>query len=351
MKIKIAIVGAGRWGTNLIRNFLKHPQAEVVAVVDSSPERLIDCLQKFNLDENLVTLTTEWEKVREQKDIDGVVVATPASTHFPLIADALRLGYHVLAEKPLTLDPAECLELIRLAEINQKQLLVDHTYLFNSVVEKGEQIVKKGELGELRYGYASRTNLGPVRQDVDALWDLAIHDVAIFNYWLGETPIEVQATGKVWLQNDKGMGALVNGLTDLNWITLTYANGFQAYIHVCWLNPDKQRKLTVVGSKGSLIFDELAIDTPLILQRGYFEQEGEHFIPAGLSKEVIEVEKKEPLRTVCDRFITNIIEQKPSVDTGKLGAQLVQILICLSQSLQQNGKVITVPQLPNEKQF
>ncbi|MBR8828532.1 MAG: Gfo/Idh/MocA family oxidoreductase [Gomphosphaeria aponina SAG 52.96 = DSM 107014] len=338
MKTRIAILGVGRWGTNLMRNFLAHPQAEIVAIIDISPEKLARCQQQFGLDESQVTYTTEWEKVREQKNIDGVVVATPACTHYFLIADALQGGYHVLAEKPLALAPAECLALTRLAAINQRHLFVDHTYLFHSVVTKGKQIINAGKLGELRYGYASRTNLGPVRQDVDVLWDLAIHDIGIFNYWLGENPIAVEATGKVWLQQDQS-------LADLVWVTLIYESGFQADIHLCWLNPDKQRKLAVVGSQGSLIFDELSTDTPLVFQGGYFVREGKNFIPVAQMREVIEIETRETLWTVCDRFLANIHTQKPSVSAGLLAAQLVQILTCLTQSLQQQGKRIFVPQL------
>ena len=339
--IRVAVLGVGRWGVHFIRNFLQHPQAEIVAVVDSNQSSLTSCQEKFHLDPNQVLFTTQWEKTK-QISLDAVVVATPATTHYPIIKDALLSGYHVLAEKPLTLDSTECIELTKLAASNNLQLLVDHTYLFNSTVTKGKEVITSEELGDLRYGYATRTHLSPVRQDVDALWDLAIHDIAIFNYWLKETPIKVQARGQVWLQPDKTMPiSASSGLADTVWATLYYPSGFQATIHLSWLNPDKQRRLCVVGSKGTLIFDEMAQETPLTIQQGYFTQEGEKFLPQGVSSKVIEVSKNEPLGQVCDRFVQYILANKQdNFSDGKVGAELVKILRGLTTSLEQEGKII-----------
>ena len=344
MKLGVAVLGVGRWGVHFVRNFLHHPQTELIAIVDHHPERLNYCQEKFALDSTKVTLATEWSEVKNLAGINAVIVATPASTHYLLIKDALDRGYHVLAEKPLTLNPAECIELTKLAEAKQLQLLVDHTYLFNPAVQKGREFISTGKLGQLRYGYATRTHLGPVRQDVDALWDLAIHDLAIFNCWLGETPTKVQAKDKIWLQPDKNMViSPSSGLADLVWLTLFYPSGFQAIIHLCWLNPDKQRRLCVVGSQGTLIFDEMSADGPLTLQQGYFEQKEEKFVPAGQSRQVIPIETAEPLFQVCDRFIQNIYsENKSSISSGWVGAELVQILTCLTQSLAQQGEIISI---------
>lgn len=347
MKVGIAVVGVGRWGVHFVRNFAQHPQAELVAVVDPYPSKLAYCQARFNLDRDRVTLTTEWETLRELDNLDAVVIATPASTHYPLILDALKHGYHVLAEKPLTLNPAESIELTRLAAQKKLQLLVDHTYLFNPAVEKGREIFKSGQLGKLRYGYAARTHLGPVRQDVDALWDLAIHDIAIFNRWLGQTPSQVRARGRTWLQPGRTMTISAEpGLADLVWLTLFYPDGFQAEIHLCWLNPDKQRRLCLVGSQGSLIFDELSSNAPLTFQQGYLEIESEHFIPAGQYRQVLEVEATEPLAKVCDRFLEDIYTgNSSSLSSGWVGAELVQILSCLTLSLQQQGEIVAVAQL------
>ncbi|WP_016949533.1 Gfo/Idh/MocA family protein [Anabaena sp. PCC 7108] len=343
--IKLAVIGVGRWGVHLLRNFLAHPQVSVVAVVDHHPARLAAIKQEFDLDEN-VLLTTEWESVKQVAELTAVAIATPATTHYALIKDALQLGYHVLAEKPLTLHPEECQELCQLAEYQQLILMVDHTYLFHPAVERGETVVQSGQLGALRYGYATRTHLGPVRQDVDALWDLAIHDIAIFNNWLGELPVKVQVTGSVWLQENRKIEGTTTenpGLADLVWVTLTYPNQFQAYIHLCWLNPDKQRRLGIVGSKGSLIFDEMSSVSPLTLMHGEFSQQENLFIPVNQKQEVLEIEKGEPLQKVCDCFVVSILQNTPSVvSSGWVGRELVEILTALTTSLQQGGKSITI---------
>ncbi|WP_414541543.1 Gfo/Idh/MocA family protein [Nostoc sp. CCY0012] len=344
-QIKIAVIGIGRWGVHLLRIFLAHPQVSVVAVVDPHAERLAAAKQQFNLDENIL-LATEWEALQQLPELTAVVIATPATTHYALIKDALKQGYHVLAEKPLTLDTAECLELCQLAEQQHLILMVDHTYLFHPAVEQGQGVVQAGQLGDLRYGYATRTHLGPVRQDVDALWDLAIHDIAIFNNWLGQVPVKVQATGTVWLQGQGSIGSKeltqsVSGLADLVWVTLTYPDNFQAYIHLCWLNPDKQRRLVVVGSHGSLIFDEMSPSSPLTLLHGEFEHQGNQFLPVNQRREVLTIKPGEPLQRVCDRFIVSMIENTPpNISSGWVGTELVKILSGLTASLNQGGQPV-----------
>ncbi|BAZ01438.1 oxidoreductase domain-containing protein [Tolypothrix tenuis PCC 7101] len=355
-QITIAVLGVGRWGVHLLRNFLEHPQVRIGAVVDPNPERLAAVKRQYKLDEN-VLLTTEWQDIKQVPDLQAVAIATPATTHYHLIKNALNQGYHVLAEKPLTLDPLECQELCELAEQRHLILMVDHTYLFHPAVEQGQAVVQAGKLGDLRYGYATRTHLGPVRQDVDALWDLAIHDIAIFNNWLGQLPVKVQATGTVWLQGAGVQADKLNnfdaspspsspsplhpGLADLVWVMLTYADGFQAYIHLCWLNTDKQRRLAVVGNRGSLIFDEMSSQSPLTLLNGELEYQNNQFLPLNQSHETLQVEKGEPLQRVCDRFITCIFKNTPPiVSSGWVATELVQILAALTASLQQGGESV-----------
>lgn len=339
-KLGIAVFGAGRWGVHLVRNFLEHPNARLIAVVDTEGNRLNALSERFPL--NDVKLSTDWEAVMQLQDVQGVAIATPATTHALLIQAALEQGHHVLSEKPLTLDPAESIKLCQLAEQHQRQLVIDHTYLFHPAVRQGRKTLQTGDLGELRYGYAARTHLGPVRQDVDALWDLAIHDIAIFNHWLGETPTQVQAQGTVWLQSQSPNAQFPQGLSDLVWLKLIYPSGFQAFVHLCWFNPDKQRRLCIAGSQGTLIFDELAA-SPLTLQRGYLEQVDQDFIPAGQGHEALELEPAEPLRQVCDHFLTCMAQNRPSeISSGWVGAKLVQILSALTTSLNQGGQIVSV---------
>jgi predicted dehydrogenase len=336
----IALLGGGRWGTHLLRNFLALPQARVIAVVDPFEERLKQLAQQFKL--NDVLLTGDWAEAMAASGVEAVAIATPAATHYPLIKAALQKGLHVLAEKPLTLNSAESLELCHLAATQNCQLVIDHTYLFHPAVQRGREVVQ--QVGSPRYGYASRTHLGPIRQDVDALWDLAIHDIAIFNYWLNETPTQVQAQGTVWLQPKADPTQFLHGLSDLVWVRLTYPSGFQAFIHLCWSNPDKQRRLCLVGDRATLVFDELMLNAPLMLYRGALQPQGQQFQPIDQQQDILDLAATEPLREVCRHFLTCVQTQQPSeISSGWLGAALVEVLAALTRSLNLGGQVINVP--------
>jgi predicted dehydrogenase len=349
--VGIVVMGVGRWGVHLLRNFLQHPRSQVVAVVDTRPDRLDALRSQLELDG--VVLTHDWQAAMQLAGVAAVAIATPAATHYELIQAALKQEHHVLAEKPLTLDWQRSLELCQLAQQQQRQLVVDHTYLFHPAVQQGKTQIQR--LGNLQYGYAARTHLGPVRQDVDALWDLAIHDLAIFNHWLGETPQQVQAQGTVWLQPDfKGNVWLQpdfncshlqfpQGLSDLVWVKLTYPSGFQATIHLCWCNPDKQRRLCVVGSQGALIFDEMLSASPLVFQQGGIEAVGQEWIPAHLDRVVLPIESTEPLKQVCDHFLDCVQHNSPSqISSGWVGADLVKTLAALTRSLNSGGQPETI---------
>ncbi|MEM6592841.1 MAG: Gfo/Idh/MocA family oxidoreductase [Cyanobacteria bacterium P01_C01_bin.73] len=336
--VKLAVFGVGRWGVNLLRTFLALPSVEVVAVADPRPEQLTQVQQQFGLPET-VTLTSDWTAALELEGLEAIAIATPAATHAEIITAALQKRLHVMVEKPLTLDYQGCLDLCQLAKQVNRQLVVDHTYLFHPAVQQGRQLLEADKLGTLRYGYAARTNLGPVRLDVDALWDLAIHDIAIFNYWLGQSPCCVTAKGQSWLQPKAHQPPhFSQGLADAVWLTLTYANGFQAQIHLCWANPDKQRKLAVVGDRGTLVFNEMTPDMPLKIQQGQFERQGPWFVPTGLAVDAIALSQAEPLKQACQHFAECTAQQAPSpISSGAVGASLVRILAALSQSLANGG--------------
>ena len=337
MEIGIVIFGAGRWGVHLVRNFLNHPQSQVIAIVDPNPKQLQAIQERLQLDRDIM-LIEGWKEALELPGITAVAIATPASTHYEIISAALKKGYHVFSEKPLTLEYSESVALCKLAEQQQCQLFVDHTYLFNPVVETGKTIVTEGRLGELRYGYATRTHIEPVRPDVDVLWDLAIHDICILNAWLQETPVEVQANGIVWLPQQPPQ-------SDLVMAKLTYPSGFQAFLHLCWLNPDKQRRLGVVGNQGTLIFDEMSADRPLVIQHGHLEYLGDRWKAVDVSRDVLAVEKAEPLAQVCNEFLNCIRQNTTSqISSGWVGAKLVGTLCALNDSLEQGGKTIKCDQ-------
>lgn len=341
--VKIALFGLGRWGSHWLRKFSTHPEAELIAVVDPCAERLEAVAGSQNSCDRSIATYTDWREALAMPGLEAVAIVTPASTHYEMIQTALQQNLHVLAEKPLTLEVGQAIELCQLAEQQQRQLVIDHTYLFNSAVQQGRSVVQQGQLGQLRYGYASRTHLGPVRQDVDALWDLAIHDIAIFNHWLNAAPVRVQAQGHQWLQLGRSSATeQPSGLSDLVWIKLTYASGFEAIIHLCWANPDKQRRLSLVGSEGALVFDELAA-SPLTLLQGEFSRQAGQFIPQNQQQQAIELESVEPLQAVCDHFLRCVRQNQSSeISPGWLGAELVIILSALSESLQSGGIPVAV---------
>ncbi|MEM6835549.1 MAG: Gfo/Idh/MocA family oxidoreductase [Cyanobacteria bacterium P01_C01_bin.120] len=340
-RIRLAQFGVGRWGHHLLRNFLALPAVEIAAVVEPQGEQHDLIRDKFDLPAR-VLLTTDPERVLADEQVEAVVIATPAATHYDLIKTALKNGKHVLAEKPLTLDVSECEELCELAADQGLQLVIDHTYLFHPVVQTGQRFLADQPLGALRYGYATRTNLGPVRPDVDALWDLAIHDIALFNHWLGATPTAVAAQGQTWLQGDRPSAPhFPQGLADVAWLHLVYPSGFQATIHVSWANPDKQRRLGMVGDRGTLIFDEMQSEAPLVWQQGTFTPQGRYFIPADLNHKVLAIPAGEPLQQVCQHFVDCIVQQQDSpISSGQVGTDLVRVLVALSQSLNAGGKRI-----------
>ncbi|MEM7066714.1 MAG: Gfo/Idh/MocA family oxidoreductase, partial [Cyanobacteria bacterium P01_B01_bin.77] len=245
---------------------------------------------------------------------------------------------HVLCEKPLTLSTQTSAALCTLAQQQNQQLLIDHTYLFHPAVTEAK--VNLNRLGIPRYGYAARTNLGPVRRDVDALWDLAIHDIAIFNHWLEAAPIRVQAHGLSWLPH-----SAEPPLADVVWCRLHYASGFEATIHVCWANPHKQRQLSLVCDRGSLIFDEMHPDAPLKLQLGH--PAFDTFAPQALGTVTLAVPNQEPLATMCDHFVQTVLTNQASpISSGTIGTTLVAILEALSQSLAQAGAWVPLATTP-----
>ncbi|MBD2329423.1 Gfo/Idh/MocA family oxidoreductase [Alkalinema sp. FACHB-956] len=347
--MNVAIFGLGRWGQHLLRNFLAHPQAHVRAIVDPFPANLDRMAQQFGL-EAAVQQLTDWEAAIALPDLDAVVIATPAETHYPMVRQALLQGLHVLAEKPLTLDAASSLELCELAEKVQRQLVIDHTYLFHPAVLRGQAALEAKAIGDLRYGYATRTHLAPVRQDVDALWDLAIHDLAILNYWLGAKPVKVSARGQGWLQPEvTHPHRAATGLADVVWATVQYPSGFQATIHLAWLNCDKQRRLACVGSQGTLVFDELAVDS-LVIDRGELQAQGVGFVPVIQQREVLDPIGQEPLARVCDHFLACVQQNQPStISSGWLGADLVRVLQALSRSMEQDGAWVDIASLAGER--
>ena len=249
-KIKLAIIGCGQWGFNHVRTFSNLPDSEVVGVADMSPERLQMVKQQFPD----IQCDTDYLNLLRTTDAEAVVIATPASTHYPLVLRAIELGKHVLCEKPLCESAEEAQKLAELASSCGLVLMVGHVFLFNPGAVKLKELITAGELGRPYYMSAVRTNLGPIRSDVNAAYDLAAHDISIFNWLLESSPESVSATGASFLRP---------GIEDVVFISLKYPNGTLANIQVSWFSPKKVRQITVVGSRKMANWDDMELNMPI----------------------------------------------------------------------------------------
>ncbi|MBD2231623.1 Gfo/Idh/MocA family protein [Phormidium tenue] len=335
--LNLAIFGLGRWGSHLLRNFLALPAARVVAIVDPDRQRLDELRDRFALGDT-VACHDDWPQAMAHPGLEAVVIATPASTHYPMIQAALKAGLHVLSEKPLTLDSDSSAALCQLATTQQRQLIVDHTYLFHPAVQRGHELCR--QIGPLRYGYAARTNLGPVRSDADVFWDLAIHDVSILNYWLGQGPLAVAAWGSVWLQTEAA-----TKLRDTGWLRLIYPNPvgnapLEVMVHVSWANPDRQRRLALVGDRGTLVFDESPQAQPLTLHSGHFQPQESSFVPSSLAVESVAIAPLEPLQQMCTHFLNCIANDVPSpISAGSMATDLVKVMEAIARAAETGQQV------------
>jgi predicted dehydrogenase len=254
--IQLAQIGCGYWGPNLLRNFSANRDCHVRWVAEESAERRAYVEQHHPG----VRTTRHWEEVLADEQVDAVVIATPAATHHRLTKQALEAGKAVFVEKPLAMTVAESVELGRLSAAVGRPLMVGHTFLYNAAVRRMKQLLDNGEVGAVFYLYCSRLNLGKVRSDVNAWWNLAPHDVSILLYLLGgELPATVSARGTDYIQP---------GIGDVVFATLTWANRVTAHIHVSWLDPGKVRQVTLVGSRRMIVYDDVSDDKLCVLDRG-----------------------------------------------------------------------------------
>jgi predicted dehydrogenase len=242
----LAQLGCGYWGPNLLRNFSSLPNCRVKYVVDSSLERR--AFVETNFPRTLATDTVA--KVLSDTEVNGVVIATPAGTHFQLAKEALLSGKHVFVEKPLATRVTEVDELDRIARERNLVVMAGHTFIYNAAVRYVKKLLDAGELGEIRYIYSQRLNLGRIRSDIDALWNFAPHDISIIQYWLGDPePVSVHRLGMDFIQN---------GVDDVVFLSIVYPQKIIANIHVSWLDPQKVRKMIIVGSRKMIVYDDVA---------------------------------------------------------------------------------------------
>ena len=252
----LAQFGCGYWGPNLVRNFSSLPNCHVKYVVDSSPERRAFVEANFPKTEAISSA----ERALSDPTVDGIIIATPAGTHFELARQTLLAGKHVFVEKPLATSVAEVDELGRLSAERDLLVMAGHTFVYNAAVRYVKKLLDAGEVGEIRYIYSQRLNLGRIRSDIDALWNFAPHDVSIIQYWLGDPlPVSVQRIGMDFIQK---------GIDDVVFLSLVYPKKIIANIHVSWLDPQKVRKIIIVGSRKMIVFDDVAEDKVTIYDKG-----------------------------------------------------------------------------------
>ncbi|MBV9392194.1 MAG: Gfo/Idh/MocA family oxidoreductase [Verrucomicrobia bacterium] len=252
----LAQIGCGYWGPNLLRNFSSLRGCLVKYVVDSSPERRAFVETNFPRTKAVESVS----EVMQDPEVNGIVVATPAGTHFELAKQSLLSGKHVFVEKPLATRVSEVDELDCLAKERELVVMAGHTFLYNAAVRYVKRLVDSGELGEIRYIYSQRLNLGRIRSDIDALWNFAPHDISIIQYWLGDpSPVAVHRLGMDFIQT---------GVDDVVFLSIVYPNKVIANIHVSWLDPQKVRKMIVVGSRKMVVYDDVAEDKIAIYDKG-----------------------------------------------------------------------------------
>ncbi|MBF0523015.1 MAG: Gfo/Idh/MocA family oxidoreductase [Candidatus Omnitrophica bacterium] len=334
--IRIGVIGCGHWGPNHIRIFSQLPNAETAMCSDLSDERLSTMKRLYP---NIKT-TKDYKEIFSSNDIDAVCIASPTNTHFTIAKEALESYKHVLCEKPLTLKPEECLILKDLALKNKRVLMVGHIFLFNPGIIWMKKYIESGELGNIYSAYAIRTNLGPFRYDVNAMWDLAPHDISIFNYLFSSYPTNVSA---------RGQRCLGNSLEDVAFATLEYPKNLLANIHVSWLDPKKVRQITIVGDKKMVVWDDLDNVGPIKVYDKYVEKTSTFYETYGefqlLSREgsitIPKIGLGEPLKAQAQYFVNCIEKEEPPVlaDAQK-GYEVVKTLCAIQQSIQANGTCV-----------
>ena len=333
--INIGVIGAGYWGPNLIRNFAELPKTNLVAVADMKTERL----ERINRTYPSVETVTDHRELFKM-GLDAVVIATPPATHYALASECLRQGLHVMVVKPLTLRSEDSEELVKLAEERGLTLMVGNTFEYNSAVQALKQLIDDGELGEIYYINAVRTNLGLFQPNVNAMWDLAPHDISILLYLLGKEPTSVSA---------QGGAAVFKHIHDVVYMHLKFGDGPLAHIHVSWLDPNKVRKITVVGSKKMAVYDDVeTLEKIKIYDKGvdappYTNSFGE-FQCSYRYGDIItpHIHFVEPLRAETEHFANSILNGTTPRSSGTVGLRIVKVLEAASQSLAEDGRSIAI---------
>ena len=334
--MKIAVIGCGYWGPNLVRNFIQSNKVQELICCDLDPKRL----ERMKNIYPSVEVFSDHKQLLDKPDLDAVAIATPVKAHYPIAKEFLSRGKHVFIEKPLTHSYETALELVNLAEEKQKILMVGHTFEYTAAVNKVKEIVESGELGKVLYISCIRVNLGLFQPDINVIWDLAPHDISIILYILSAAPVSVNSQGKAHFKY---------GIEDVATTTLNFKNGVIAFIHNSWLDPNKIRRTTIVGTRRMLVYDDIEPQEKIkIFDKGvevppYYDTFAEfQFSYRYGDIHSPRIEDYEPLKKECEHFIACIQNNMCPLTDGYSGLRVVSILEAASKSLNLHGKAVPI---------
>ncbi len=340
-RIGISVVGTGDWGANLVRNFANLQGARLVSVCDADPQRLAKTAAQYPG----VRAVADVAEVASDPEVRGVVVASSAVSHYPLAKVLLEAGKDVYVEKPITLEVEHAETLCRIAKEKGLILMVGHLLLYHPAVTYMKKLIDDGTIGDVFYVLCQRVNLGKVRKDENALWSFAPHDLSVVLYLLGAEPVDVVARGAAFLQE---------GIEDVVFVDLRFPNGKMAHVHVSWLDPHKERKVTVVGSKKMVVFDDMAPSEKITIydkgvdRAGEFVSYGEMLTIRSGDILIPKVPQQEPLKLECLHFVECIRDRKRPLTDGVGGLRVVKVLDAAQKSLKSGGAPVAIAPLPQE---
>jgi predicted dehydrogenase len=327
--MKIGVVGLGYWGPNLARNFDRLPDAELGWLCDASDEALARWGAAFPS----AQATTSLDDLLADDSLDAVAVATPVPTHAELAQRVLGAGKHCFVEKPLGRSEQEAQAVVDAARSAERVLMVGHLLEYHPGVEQLSDLVRSGELGELRYVYSHRLNLGKHRQDENALWSLGAHDVSVILRLAGEEPYECTAVGESYVKA---------GVEDVVFAFMRFESGLTAHMHLSWLDPHKERRFTVVGSKRMASFDDMELERKLtVYDKGFDEDYSSYGEYIARSGDVFSprVSNEEPLRIECRHFVDCVRDGREPRSDGEAGLRVVRVLEQLQRSLTESASL------------
>ncbi len=335
MPVSIGQIGLGAWGRNLIRTFYNLPGVSITIGCDSDAGRLSTISASFPG----INWTRDPAEVIGDPSLDAIVIATPPASHYELAAKAIDAGKDVFIEKPLVLDLENGRRLVALAEQKGRVLMVGHIMEYHPASLKLKEYIESDKLGKIYYLYSTRINLGKVRDIENSLWSFAPHDISLIMFLLGTSPSMVTATGASYIQN---------GIEDVSFMTLHFTDGTMAHVHVSWLDPHKERKLTVVGSKMMAVFDDtLGSEKIRLYDKGVdtrldYATYGEYLSLRAGDILIPRVDSTEPLQAECSHFIECIKNRSQPRSDGMDGLKVLNILTAAQKSMEQGGAPIEI---------